>query len=196
MTPLSKEYTLPPPNVCEVLRYSGCDKVTPDMEMLANECTAEAEGIFCGKVCYIEFPVKKTEIGLDLGFAQTFSGDLAKNLEGCDTVAVFCATVGHGIDRLIKKYGVISPAKAVVFQGLGAERIESLCDLFCADLQSKGLEVRPRFSPGYGDLPLEIQKDIFRTLDCPRRIGATLNESLLISPTKSVSAIVGLKKRG
>ena len=103
--------------------------------------------------------------------------------------------IGHEIDRLIKKYGVISPAKAVVFQGLGAERIEALCDLFCADLESEGLTARPRFSPGYGDLPLELQRDIFRTLDCPRRIGATLNQSLLISPTKSVSAVVGLKKR-
>ena len=50
----------------------------------------------------------------------------------------------------------------------------------------------PRFSPGYGDLPLSLQRDIFRVLDCPRKIGLTLNESLLMSPSKSVTAIVGL----
>ncbi len=197
MTPVvkTKEYSLPPVRVQEVLRYSGCADVTSDMEKLASECIAEASGIFCGRVCYSEFSLKKTEKGLDLGFVQTDSRDLAKNLEGCDNTIVFCATIGHEIDRFIKKYGVISPAKAVIFQGLGAERIEALCDLFCADLETENFTARPRFSPGYGDLPLELQRDIFRTLDCPRRIGATLNESLLISPTKSVSALVGLKKR-
>ena len=59
--------------------------------------------------------------------------------------------------------------------------------------KEKGV-IRPRFSPGYGDLPIEIQKDIFRALDCPRRIGLTLNENLLMSPTKSVSAIIGIVK--
>lgn len=60
---------------------------------------------------------------------------------------------------------------------------------------SKELDVRlkPRFSAGYGDLPLEVQKDIFRVLDCPRKIGLTLNDSLLMSPTKSVTAIVGIE---
>lgn len=191
----TKEYVLPPVCIREVLRYSGCAEVTPDMEALANECAAEAREIFSPKVCYGEFPVRMIGDSLDLGFARVSSRDLEKNLEGCDSAVVFCATVGHEIDRLIKKYGVISPAKAVIFQGLGAERIEALCDLFCADLESEGLTARPRFSPGYGDLPLELQRDIFRTLDCPRRIGATLNQSLLISPTKSVSAVVGLKKR-
>ena len=191
----AKELSLPPVNVHEVLRYSGCDKATPEVEKLLKECVDETRGIFCGKVVYAEFPAKKTENGLDLGFARTNSRDLAKNLDGCEHAVVFCATVGHGIDRLIRKYSVVSPAKAVVFQGLGAERIEALCDLFCAELEANGLTTRPRFSPGYGDLPLEIQKDIFRALDCPKHIGATLNESLLISPTKSVSAVVGLKKR-
>lgn len=190
-----KELSLPPVNVREVLRYSGCDKATPEVERLVNECVDETRGIFCGKVVFAEFPAKKTEDGLDLGLARTNSRDLAKNLDGCERAVVFCATVGHGIDRLIRKYSVVSPAKAVVFQGLGAERIEALCDLFCAELEANGSTTRPRFSPGYGDLPLEIQKDIFRALDCPKHIGATLNESLLISPTKSVSAVVGLKKR-
>lgn len=194
-TVITREYKLPPVCVREVLRYSGCADVTPDMEALVNECVTEAEEIFSPKVCYGDFPVKTIGDDLDLGFARVSSRDLEKNLYECDRAVVFCATVGHEIDRLIKKYGVISPSKAVVFQGLGAERIEALCDLFCNDLKSEDFIIRPRFSPGYGDLPLELQRDIFRTLDCPKRIGATLNESLLISPTKSVSAIVGLKKR-
>ena len=148
--------------------------------------------VSCKKRLPFEFSAKKTENGLDLGFARTNSRDLAKNLDGCEHAVVFCATVGHGIDRLIRKYSVVSPAKAVVLQGLGAERIEALCDLFCAELEANGSTTRPRFSPGYGDLSLELQRDIFRLLDCQRQIGVTLGDSLLMSPSKSVTAIIGV----
>ena len=106
---------------------------------------------------------------------------------------LFAATVGVEIDRLIGKYGRLSPTKALLFQAIGAERIEALCDAFCADIKKEyntGLE--PRFSPGYGDLPLSAQKNIFAVLDPERRIGLTLNSSLLMSPSKSVTAFVGL----
>ena len=58
----------------------------------------------------------------------------------------------------------------------------------------RGLPLSARFSAGYGDVPLELQRDIFALLDCPRRIGLTLNESLLMSPSKSVTAIVGISR--
>ena len=87
-----------------------------------------------------------------------------------------------------------------MLQAVGAERIEALCDLFNGEITEKkraeGLYTRPRFSPGYGDLPLELQKDIFDVLDCPRQIGLTLNQSLLMSPSKSVTAIIGVGADG
>ena len=80
-------------------------------------------------------------------------------------------------------------------QALGSERVEALCDEFEKDIKKElggeGVFFRPRFSPGYGDLPLEFQKDIFRLLECPRRIGISLGESLLMTPSKSVTAIIG-----
>ena len=57
---------------------------------------------------------------------------------------------------------------------------------------AEGRTCTPRFSPGYGDLPLETQRDVFRLLDCERKIGVWLNESLLMTPSKSVTAIFGL----
>ena len=56
-----------------------------------------------------------------------------------------------------------------------------------------GKTLAARFSPGYGDLPLEFQREIFRALDVPRRIGVSLGSSCLMSPSKSVTAIVGIK---
>ena len=57
-----------------------------------------------------------------------------------------------------------------------------------------GETLRPRFSAGYGDLPLEYQRRIFDLLDPPTHIGLTLNDSYLMSPSKSVTALIGVEK--
>ena len=122
------------------------------------------------------------------------SENLEKNLKGCKEVVVFGATIGTGMDFLIGKYGKISPVKGLMFQAIGSERIESLCDELCKYLSEENGGLRPRFSPGYGDFTLDNQKNIFKLLDCSRKIGLTLNDSLLMSPTKSVTAVAGISK--
>ena len=122
---------------------------------------------------------------------------LSRHLQNCPKVILFAATVGLTIDRMIQRHFVTEPAIAVWLNAIGSERVEALCRLFCtelkADYAAEGLVPIERFSPGYGDLPLAFQKDIFTLLDCPRKIGVTLNQSLLMSPEKSVSALVGLR---
>ena len=121
------------------------------------------------------------------------SSDLAKNLSGCSEVIVFCATVGTLFDRLIAKYERISPSKAVMLQAIGSERVEAVCDSFCDQISREtGRRTKPRFSAGYGDLPLELQSEIFALLSCEKNIGVTLNDSFFMSPSKSVTAFLGL----
>ena len=80
-----------------------------------------------------------------------------------------------------------------MFQAIGAERIEAVCDCFCDEIKKEFVcSLKPRFSPGYGDLSLETQKQLFSILDCERQLGISLNSSLLMSPSKSVTAFVGL----
>lgn len=198
MIPLVHTETLdlPPADRREILRYAGAREETPELTALLEEVLAEAQPILTGKVCWLEYPLTVRGDLLDLGFAQSPSGALKRNLSGCDRIIVFGATVGLALDRLITRYGHVSPARALLLQALGAERIEALCDVFCDSIRreagKRGLRTAPRFSPGYGDFPLEMQTHIFRVLDCSRKIGLTLNESLLMSPSKSVTAIVGL----
>ena len=148
-----------------------------------------------GRVQTDEAAGSQSGASLDLGFTVTHSRDLQKNLKGCCRIILFGATVGLELDRLIARYGRLSPSKALCFQAIGAERIESLCNAFNDEIdeifREQGMYTRPRFSPGYGDLPINMQKDIFAALDCPRKIGLSLNESLLMSPSKSVTAIIG-----
>ena len=165
---------------------------------MADACLKEAKNSFSCRVCYCEVPILFTEQGVDLSFGEIHSASLKKRLTGCDRGVIFAATVGLEIDRLISKYSRISPAKALCLQALGAQRIEALCDVFCEEMKKRAAQngefVTPRFSPGYGDLPLAVQRKLFDVLDCSRRIGVMLNESLLMTPTKSVTAIMGLGK--
>ena len=183
---------LPPVNEREALRYAGVKENTPEMNALLRECAALCEKSLTPRVCYSFYPITRQDGVLDLGFAQTDSYALKRNLAGCEEIVLFAATIGLEMDRLIARYAHLSPSKAVMLQAIGAERIEALCDAFEEELVRQGHEVSPRFSPGYGDLPLEMQRDIFAALDCSRHIGVSLNESLLMSPSKSVSAIIGL----
>ena len=180
----------------EILRYAGVREETPELAALLEEAMEELLPALAGRVCWQEFPLTVRDGELDLGFTRTDSSFLARNLAGCDRIIVFAATLGLGPDRLIARYSRLSPAKVLLMQAIATERIEDLCDRFCdsirKDVCHRGLSMAPRFSPGYGDLPLTVQQDIFRVLDCSRQIGLTLNENLLMSPSKSVTAILGL----
>ncbi len=186
-----KNFSAPPVSTKEILRYAGCKEAGEDILTLIKECMPEAERVLSYKVCYGEFGLSVSDEVCDFGAFSVASSDLSKNLEGCDRVLIFAATVGVGLDRLIAKYSRISPSRALLFQAIGAERIEALCDLFCKE---SGLKLKPRFSPGYGDLPLCTQKEIFAVLSPEKRIGLTVNDSMLMSPTKSVTAIVGISE--
>lgn len=196
-TVITKTYTLPSFNTREILRYAGVSDFSSDITDLMQSCLAETDGRLLYRVCFREFCADVNDNHIDLGFTKTESADLSKNLDGCSRAVVFAATIGIEIDRLIAKYTRISPSKALFFQAIGAERIETLCDVFSNDIHEQykklGKSISARFSPGYGDLPLSLQKDIFRALDCPRKIGLTLNDSLLMSPSKSVTAIIGIR---
>ena len=177
----------------EILRYAGCDVADAAVTELMESCLTEAADALTPKVCYGELAADVQGDRCDFGLFSLSSHQLARNLDGCSRVILFAATVGIGIDRLIAKYSHIAPSRALMLQAVGAERIEALCDAFCADIQQEmGTSLRPRFSPGYGDLPLECQKDIIALLDTPRKIGLSLHDSLLMSPTKSVTAFAGI----
>lgn len=188
-----KNYGEPPICEKEILRYAGCKNESDLPAGLLKECLIEAGGVLKYRVCYSVFDLSVNGENCDFGAFSVTSRYLAKNLCDCEKAVVVAATVGVGVDRLISKYGAVSPARAVIFDAIGTERIEALLDAFCADIGDEtGLSVKPRLSPGYGDIDLSYQKDLFSVLDCQRKIGLTLNSSMLMSPSKSVTAIAGL----
>lgn len=189
----TKAYNAPPVCYDTVLHYAQCKNNDSQMQTLIDECLAELKNKLTFKVCFVEMPVKITGDKCDFDLFFVNSKDLAKNLAGCKGVIMFAATIGVAPDRLIAKYGRISPSKSLIMQAIGTERIESLCNMFQNDISKEfNTSNRPRFSVGYGDLHLNTQKDIFNILDCSKNIGVTLNDSLIMSPSKSVTAFIGV----
>ena len=193
-----RSYPAPKPCETEILRYAGCVSKNVDGAVLdlMRDCAREMEGKLSFQVCYRRFPIVYDG---QVAFLQADSTHLRHYLGDCEEVILFAATVGLEADRLITRYGRISPSRGLMMQAIGAERIEALCDVFCRDLKQElsqeDLLPKSRFSPGYGDYALENQRAIFAALDCPRQIGLSLNESLLMTPSKSVTALVGLQSK-
>lgn len=190
---LTKTYDAPLFDRNEILRYAGCRDANSQILLLLENCIKEVQDKLTYKVCYRKLSVTVDKDVCDFKAFKVVSKKLAENLKNCENVLLFAATIGIEIDRLIAKYSRISPSKALMFQALGAERIEKLCNAFCNDSEREmDVTLKARFSPGYGDLQLSVQKDIFGVLDCSRLIGLSLNDSLIMSPSKSVTAFVGV----
>ena len=179
-----KSVTLPEITIREVMRYLGCRDSNERINEEIDSCICEARGAFASRVVFTELDVRIDGKICDFGSFSIHSSALAKNLSGCNRVIVFAATAGSRL----------SPSRSVIFQAIGTERVEALCDAFCDEYEKEqGVSLKPRFSPGYADLKIEHQRDIFKLLDCPKNIGVSLNDSLLMSPSKSVTAFVGIK---
>lgn len=183
-------------NRSEIARYARADAGDERISALIKTCILESEPLLEYRVCYTLDDIVRTNGSIMFCGIDTTSAVIKKALSSCESVVLFAATIGSQFDRLIAKYSRLEPSKALILQAIGAERIESLCDAFCekmnTELHQSKKSLRPRVSPGYGDIELRMQQEIFRVLDCERKIGLTLNESLLMSPSKSVTAIAGV----
>lgn len=190
----------------EIYRYLGYKGQEPDetVKKLVDEVLEQLLQIVEPKYLYKLYQCSIESNHITFLHSQTGecfvleSRNLAYTLRGCREAYLMAATLGLGADKLLQRYEVLSMAKASVSQACGAAVVEALCNKAQEEIRQKSLQngyyLRPRFSPGYGDLKLETQKELCRQLDCTKRIGITLTEDMLMYPTKSVTAIIGLTR--
>ena len=188
------------PDLREITRYLGYYGVTPDESMMReiDQCINELEKVITPRFVYDRFGLLQKGDGsvLSFGGIETGSRDLARNLKGCTEVYIMAVTLGPGPDRLVRRASVGRMSRALIYQAAAAAMTEAWCDEINERIRSEaardGLYTRPRFSPGYGDLPLSVQKQISGLLNMPKEIGVSLTESLLMTPSKSVTALIGV----
>lgn len=196
----------------EIYRYMGMKEQAAD-EALRETVSEQLRRLL--SVCRVRsfyqiFPLRIEENGeteitsltvkrspvLKLGPMAIVSSGLARNLRGCDQAALFGVTLGLEVDRLIYRLGRTAVGEAVIADACAAAAVEAVCDELCEKLRleaaGQGKKTQPRFSPGFGDFTLEYQPAIFQTLELSKRIGVNLTAGGMMTPTKSVTAVVGL----
>lgn len=186
----------------EAIRYLGYGNhpVEERTKELVRECILEGERALRPRHLVREFPlIIGKEMTVDCGCFLTESRKLAGNLSGCSQVLLMAATLGLAADRQLHRLQTVSAAKAVVMQAVQAAMLEDYCNKLCRQwkelYEKKGLYLRPRFSPGYGDFPLSVQKQLLSGLEAEKRLGITLTDGYLMVPTKSVTAVIGLGRQ-
>ena len=180
----------------EVLRYLRTNSAVEDANLLAliDSCTEIAYAAVQPKTIYRIFPCEMTESEVVIGGIPFHSRRLAQNLAGCKEVVAFAATLGTQGDALLRAAKAESTAKLMVFQAVLAAMVEEVCDNLEKEIcTAHRCRLRRRYSPGYYDLALESQKDFFRLMDITKRIGVTLSDNMLMIPSKSVTAFIGVE---
>ena len=180
----------------EALRYLAIRR--PDAGSLAaiEPVAAELEAALRPRFTYAAFPVKHTPEGEALlGSGLVLPGEMAKTmLRECTHAVLLLCTLGAGFETMLRAAEARDMAKAAMLDACGSAYVEAWCDEAERALAARFApkQLTDRFSPGYGDLPLSLQPALCAALDASRRLGVTVTESLLMIPTKTVSAVIGL----
>ena len=175
-------------NRAEALRYMGGGRVKMNeaMESLLEDCEKEIIENASPKYLYKKITLNNSSL--------IVGSSVKKHLKNCDEAFLICATIGAKIDKLIRAYSVTDMAKAVVLDAMASTAVEQIC----VSLDKIIAEENPdkyftfRFSPGYGDYPIELQEKFLSLLDAPRKIGLCATDNSLLTPSKSVTAIMGM----
>lgn len=120
--------------------------------------------------------------------------NIARHLDGCPLACLLAVTLGMEGERMIARLQATSPLDALLFDACASSMTEEAASQRIAELADEaGLVPTKRFSPGFGDLTLELQDAFLQTIDADKLLGIHAGSSHLMTPMKSVTAIVGLK---
>ena len=183
----------------EAVRYLGYGNHAIDdctLELISSSFK-ELETAESRRIVYRIFDVSLEDADcVMIGTMKIKSRKLGINLEGCERAVLLGATLGTGVDLLLRRYALTDMARVVVLQACAAAMLEEYLDGWQEDLRmeqkKEGYYLRPRFSPGYGDFSVEHQKEFLRMLDASKRIGLSVTDGHMLTPSKSVTAVIGL----
>ncbi|HCT92485.1 MAG TPA: methionine synthase [Lachnospiraceae bacterium] len=184
-------------NENEILLYLGYrgQEYPAEVEAQIRRCEKEVLAAAVPRLIWRRLPVNRA----DFSVLPLEGKDIRELLAGCDEAVLMAVTLGQGIDRLLVRSGVSNMADAVIMDACASTAIENVADNFEMDLrrelEAENLYLTDRFSPGYGDLPLAVQRQFCAVLDTERKIGLSVSSSMLMIPGKSVTAVLGISGR-
>ena len=163
-------------DLAQAARYfgarGGADEAT---HALLERCAAPLLAAATPRAVWREGSVESlTEAGILQG------SDVMRHLQGCTSAVLLAVTLGPGADAQIRRAGV---------GDLAADAAEAELRQWAA---GQGKYLTGRYSPGYGDWPIAVQPLLAAALDTARRAGLCVTDSDLMTPRKSITAVLGV----
>jgi hypothetical protein len=129
------------------------------------------------------------------GGAVLGGGPLAEVASGSSELLIAVCTIGEALSLRVRELqGERRMLRGLLLDDLGSWAVDSVRQGFCRRMEEEaslaGLRVSTFLSPGESAWPLEDQRVIFSLLDAAA-IGVSLSPSLLMSPRKSLSLVMG-----
>ena len=192
----------------EVLRYLQYknQNIDDDLNNIIDNCIHLTREVtnprYTYKICTID--KEKTKACENTVFLKDEcikfeSKDIYNLLIDCDECILMSATLGLEIEREIRKLTYTELTKGIIVDACATTAIEEVCDIVQENMEKslfdKGKYITMRYSPGYGDLSIDKNKDIINILNGQNRIGLTVSDSGIMIPRKSVVAIIGISNK-
>ena len=197
---MEKSIKLTSLNRKEALRYLGYKKNAPDerVEELMDECEELVLKTAVPRFIYkkLDFTVNEDGVAFKNTSMVLPGESIKKHLYKCDSAICMAVTISEGIDRQLRVLQLTDMAKALVFDSLASVAVEQTCDKVEELLREEYPDYYQtfRFGLGYGDLPISLQGQFLHVLNAPKQIGLNVSSTDMLTPTKSVTAVIGLSK--
>ena len=180
--------------------YKGLNKPSEEVDAIIDECLEELEQLSEPKASLFVSPITwESPSSFSIGNLNIYSETLGKNLADCKSAVLVGATLSASVDLLLHRYSKLAITKSILMQATAAAYIEAYLnaieDVLKSELNPEGYTLRPRFSPGFGDFGTEYQEDFLEAVNAKRYLGVSLaNDSAMMTPSKSVTAVMGICK--
>lgn len=197
----TREIHLEQINRSEAYRYMGFRGTKPDdgMEQMITEGEKRLLKAMHPRFVYDIFDLEDAEEGIRLAATTlVLRGEhIRRHLGGCTKAAILCATLSAEVDKLIRKSEIQNMLEAMILDALANAAIEQVCDgaEWYLSLDTMEYHRTWRFGVGYGDFPLDTQKEFLNILNAQKVIGVCATENSILTPHKSVTCVIGLSRK-
>ncbi|WP_026889382.1 vitamin B12 dependent-methionine synthase activation domain-containing protein [Clostridium beijerinckii] len=188
----------------ELLRYLGYkgQDIDENIINLIEECRKEIKKVINPRVIYEYKNIIHLDEAIEVVNTRLilYGKDIKDHLKDSKECVLMAVTLGNDVERKTRLYEKINLTKALILDACATTAVEEVCDYVESIVREKAIsnnmDITFRYSPGYGDLPLDVQSSFLRALDAQKKIGLTVSENNLLFPRKSVTAIIGIISSG
>lgn len=181
---------------------NGVTELKAGDTLLIEECIKQGSYLCKPAGAYLNVPISsRSDSGVVLDNKINLqSRSLSNLLKDSHSVILMASTVGLEVSkRVFNEIEKGNAAAGLIIDSVASQTADAVLDwivqMLNGMLAREGKRLtKHRYSPGFGDLPLLYQKDIFEALQLSR-LDMALTEKFMMVPEKSVIAVAGVEER-